>query len=794
MASYDTAGDTPEVDTPEGLLDQLKGWFRQDHEAAEDWRKEAEEDYAQHAGHGQWKEGDKSKLESQGRPCITFNRIQPVVSAVVGMAINDRKEVTFKPRTTQSGGEQGTAQSPAMGQAMVAPDVGNMGNGGFAPGADDQGPAETFSAGAEYLRDQCDAEDEEADAFQDTAICGMGWVETTVSYDENPDGELAYHRIDPLEKLWDCKSQKRNLADSRRNWWIREVDIDEAKEKFVKEPIDLDASWARLPSETQPHDREAARFYENEQPIDWDPKRKTVTMVHCEYKVRETAYRAANPATGEVIEVEKDQLKQLKENAKAAGVQLQIAKRPKTVYYTAIIGRDILSWEKSQSQKAFAHQCITGYRDRNKKQWTGLVRPMRDPQKWANALFSSVLHQIQTSGKGVMMEKDAVDDAQKAERDWANASRIVWVKTGALGQHPKIKQKEQNSIPAGTMDMMQFALGALRDVTGVNIEAMGLADRQQAASLEYQRRQAASTILAPFFDGLRRYRKDNGRLILDLMRSLLTDGRLVRVVGPDYEKYVPLLQDDDTLEYDIIIDESASSPNQKEASWLILQQMLPVIGKNLSAATLGKLMKASPLPESVVDDFVEAAEKEAQNAPPPPEVFQMQLEQQKHEATMAMNQQKMQMDGAKAQADLQLKQMDIFMKGQEIELAKFQAGADMQIKGAEMDFKRQEMDGKAKEGEAQRKHDATMRSMEIGAQIDTEMLKNPEASQAITGQFGGLGKGLETLATAVAESNKAIAEAMAQIAEGQAAIAQAMTAPKVSVLSPDGMTATTRIQ
>jgi hypothetical protein len=35
---------------------------------------------------------------------------------------------------------------------------------------------------------------------------------------------------------------------------------------------------------------------------------------------------------------------------------------------------------------------------------------------------------------------------------------------------------------------------------------------------------------------------------------------------------------------------------------------------------------------------------------------------------------------------------------------------------------------------------------------------------------------------------------MAQIAEGQAAIAQAMMAPKVSVLSPDGMTATTRIQ
>ena len=160
------------VDAPDDLLETLQGWFRQDFDAMTEWREEAEKDYAYHAGHGAWSEEDKAKLEAQGRPCVSFNRIQPVIASVVGMAINDRKEVTFLPRTTQDATMPG-AVDPQTGQPSQVP----------VPGADDQGPAETFTAGAQYLRDQCDAEDEEADAYQDDAICGIGWVETSVSYD-----------------------------------------------------------------------------------------------------------------------------------------------------------------------------------------------------------------------------------------------------------------------------------------------------------------------------------------------------------------------------------------------------------------------------------------------------------------------------------------------------------------------------------------------------------------------------------------------------------------------------------
>ncbi|NJO33421.1 MAG: hypothetical protein HC869_10015, partial [Rhodospirillales bacterium] len=153
----------------------------------------------------------------------------------------------------QQQGEQNL--DPATGQPVNIP----------VAGADDQGPAELYTGAALYLRDQCNAEDEESDAFQDTAICGMGWTETRVDYDEDPSGKIVIDRIDPLEMAWDVRAAKRNLVDARRLHRAREIDIAVAREMFPG--IDdeaLDAGWARPALlDAAPHDREAARNYAN---------------------------------------------------------------------------------------------------------------------------------------------------------------------------------------------------------------------------------------------------------------------------------------------------------------------------------------------------------------------------------------------------------------------------------------------------------------------------------------------------------------------------------------------------
>jgi hypothetical protein len=89
---------------------------------------------------------------------------------------------------------------------------------------------ELLTSAPKWFRQQCDAKDEESDAFRDTVVCGMGWTETSMSYDDNPNGDPQIDRTDPLEMVWDCGAKKRNLVDKRRVTHIRrDVPIDEAR-------------------------------------------------------------------------------------------------------------------------------------------------------------------------------------------------------------------------------------------------------------------------------------------------------------------------------------------------------------------------------------------------------------------------------------------------------------------------------------------------------------------------------------------------------------------------------------
>ncbi len=668
MVDDDTAlpggGEAPLVEAE--LYERLKGWFIEDRRAQSEWYRDAEADFAFHAGHGQWDEADRQRLKGQNRPCVTFNRIAPAVAAVVGMEVANRQEVRFIPRTTSSRGI--SAIDPATGQATSQP----------MPGADDQGPAELYTGAAIYLRDQCNAEDEESDAFQDAAICGMGWTETRVEYDDDPAGRIVIDRVDPLEMIWDARAVKRNLVDARRLHRARAIDIEAARQMFPGfEDDELDAGWARTGTpDPAPHDREAARNYGGT-PGAGKSQRTTVTIVESEWSELEVSYRVANPDTGEVMDAaDEDEIVALKRRAATAGVTLAIQQQKKRVLRHAFLGGTLLETGPSQAQAGFKFKAITGYRDRNRRQWVGLVRAMRDPQRWANALFSSVLNSIQTSGKGIMAERGAFDNDQQAETDWANAGRIVWLKTGALsGPGPRVTPKPPALMPTGVEALMQFALQSLRDVSGINVEMLGLADRGQAASLEYQRRQAATTILAPFFDGLRRYRKDQGRLLLHLIRDYLSDGRLVRIAGPDLERYVPLIRRDDVLEFDIIVDDAPASPNQKEASWAILQQMLPLLMKQpLPIEAWGKLLKASPLPGSLVAEFVETVTQDQQR--------------QAEQSQQAQAMQAPDLPGpiqARLQADLQKLEAEVALKQQELQLRRYEAelSAALELRGIE---------------------------------------------------------------------------------------------------------------
>jgi hypothetical protein len=82
------SGSPPEDKAPasalerEALFKRLRHWFLIDKRHSENWRQDAENEFEFVAGR-QWSAQDMAALRESMRPIIAFNRIAPVIAAVV---------------------------------------------------------------------------------------------------------------------------------------------------------------------------------------------------------------------------------------------------------------------------------------------------------------------------------------------------------------------------------------------------------------------------------------------------------------------------------------------------------------------------------------------------------------------------------------------------------------------------------------------------------------------------------------------------------------------------------------
>jgi hypothetical protein len=576
---------TYEAADEEDLLERFKSWFRTDRDHRHDWEVETIEVYDFVAGR-QWSDEDKAYLDEQNRPHATFSRIGPMVKIVCGLEVGNRQEVRYIPR------EQGDVEVN-----------------------------ELLTEAARWIRDESDAEDEESDAFFDLVVTGMGWCDSALTYDENPDGKLTIMRIDPLEMFWDANATKKNLSDARRLWRVRDVPCYDAEEMYPDATRDeLNAGWAKDSlSGKKPENQDEARFYRADGQPDLGHENTTVRMVEVQWWERQVTYRAVDPFTGVQATFSEAEWRKLLERFEMMGIPEPFAVcQKKRCYWRAMLGSKVLEVWRGPDEGGFTWKAMTGERDRNKGFWFGIVRCMVDPQRWANKWLSQMMHIMNTGAKGgIMAETTAFDDVRKAEDDWADPQAIVYVSPGAISGS-KIMPRPQTPMPPALSEMMTLALSTIRDGTGINLELLGLVERDQPGIVEHARKQAGMTVLAGFFDALRRYRKDQGRLMLWYMTNFLSDGRLIRIGGADRAKYVPLVHQEGVAEYDVIVDDTPTSPNIKERAWETLIQMMPLLGKMpVPPEVYLELLKYSPLPASVTAK-IGAIIEQAQLKPPQP--------------------------------------------------------------------------------------------------------------------------------------------------------------------------------
>ena len=289
------------------LVRQVHASYHSARDHSDTWRAQARTNYDFYAGE-QWDAEDRIALNEQGRPAVTFNRIGVVVDAVVGTEINNRQESRYLPR------EQGDVQVN-----------------------------ELLSGAAAWVRDGCDAEGEESDAFSDLVVCGMGWTETRIEYDTDPDGKILIERVDPLEIYWDTAARNKNLADARWVMRVKVVDRAEAESMWpaLGDVAATSAPWdgfsdpdGGVDEHVYPQDA-----YKAERALGGDAAlgygKQQVRVAQFQWRSHAPVYRVQNPATGEIEDLDEAAFDKLKVEIEAAGVPY--VKQRKTVYRQAFV-------------------------------------------------------------------------------------------------------------------------------------------------------------------------------------------------------------------------------------------------------------------------------------------------------------------------------------------------------------------------------------------------------------------------------------------------------------------------
>lgn len=607
---------------PSDLAAYIAREVRLDWEASSEWRQEAKDAYDFVAGR-QWDEADIAKLNEERRPAITFNRVAAMIDAVCGAQVNNRNEIKFLARA-----------------------------------GDDGGKAELLNGVARWVMDQTNAEDEDSEAFRDVAIAGMGWTETRMDYEEEPDGRIIVERRDPFEMGWDRSARRRNLTDAAHVWSRQKFSPEKVAAQFpefagvigLARGVNMDAP-AKVP--VQPM-RDQYAEGDNNTPDNTDD----VTVTHFQWCERRKVYRVLNEGTGTIDEFSPDEWAALGEKL---GEEVRdglrhVSPTVKCWYQVFECAGEVSEVTKCPDEFGPTFKCITGRWDRNRRVFYGLVRAVRDPQMWANKWLSQSLHIINTNAKsGVFYEEGAVENPRKFEEEYAKTGSAIQVAAGALSGG-RIQPKVPPPFPQAFDRLMQFAISSMPDVTGINRELLGTVDREQAGILEAQRKQASQAVLAPLFDSLRQYHKAQGRLLMVFMGKFIPPGKALRIIGPDGNPQdVQWLGLPETAQFDVVVDQAPSSPNQKSEVWMALQPMLPVLVKEVPPPVLLKLLKFSPLPESVVNEITQEVQQMAQQPKPPdPALLKVQAD--------------MQATQAKTQADLEMKRADLEITKQKAEI------------------------------------------------------------------------------------------------------------------------------
>jgi hypothetical protein len=595
-----------------GVVRKVMKSVREAIEATKSWNKVAREDQRFSAG-DQWTNEEREALEEQGRPCLTFNKIEPLLALVAGW----ERENSFRIRVFPEGGED-RIFSEIGDRILKAVDKWSKLN---------------------YKLDY---------VFDDGINCGKGWLEMAITYDYDIiHGDLIFRNRTPFQILVDPDSVEYDHEDAEH--MIKMVKVTKSKLKTmypkkvaiiddIREDINFIGETFEEGDKDNYHlgksdidenipgdisdDKGDAKLWLFEKWYKIYKDRYFVYDVNSARLLKFDDEAEATAKRDEIIAQAQDKQQKALAGFQLAQVttQMSMAQEPQIdpatgmpqpppqaptppsveipdirvitrkvpqMWYCAVVSGKLLQEEIiSPFEPYYSGFPFFNYYanwnpsiDDDELRIKGVTRSIKDANREINKSRSQFLHILNTSANsGWVGDEDAL-----TPEGWKDLERLGSMAGITIKKKPG---KELSRIESSAPNMANIMRGDkaeqdIKEISGINPDAMAIQDKTTSGKAISLRIKQALTILSKYFRNFRYTKEMIGGAIFSMIPEIFDVPTIRKVIGEDFMAANQI--DDGTLtaflaqisdgKYDINITEADNSATIRQETFEQLMEM-----------------------------------------------------------------------------------------------------------------------------------------------------------------------------------------------------------------------------
>lgn len=450
----------------------------------------------------QWRQKDREYVESQRRPAYEFNEIKPALNAAIGDQINNRLDITFRPRGDGADNLKAEIRTKVMRQ----------------------------------IADQTRLHWKETEVYADGLIQRRGYFDVRVDFSKNMRGNIVVSVLDPMDVIPDPDAktyEPDGWTDVLVTRWLTKDDIaglygDAAAGRVGVQPIDDGRDFGE---ESDDEGAARSKFGSTDGARLWDAVYSSGGTKHWRVVERQRWVRKLSncllyPRTGDIKLADGFPPEVVAEHRAQGAEMIRIVR--KRVRWT-VSTADVLLHDEGSPYDGFTIIPFFPYFRRGKT--GGLVDDAIGPQEALNKGISQFVHIINTSANsGWVVEQNSLANmtVDELKVQGAQTGLVLEYKRGAA----KPEKIQPNQVPTGIDRLIDRSTVALRDATVP--EAMrGLTGPETAGIAIQSKQSAAKTQLAVPRDNLSRTRHMLAERMNELVTKHYGDYRIFRITERD---------------------------------------------------------------------------------------------------------------------------------------------------------------------------------------------------------------------------------------------------------------------